>query len=171
MEFNERLNDYIEIINCTAKDLCEISGLSASTISRYRSGERVPEINSEALERLCEAIVILAENKQPNITKKSVIDSFLECDDVSTADREQLRKNFNTLISIMNINVSKLCKYINYDSSTIFRIKSGSRQPAEPVKFAEDVACCVAKEVENDSQITILSELLECSKEELSDSS
>lgn len=119
MKFNERLNDYIEIINCTAKDLCEISGLSASTISRYRSGERVPEINSDALERICEAIVILAENKQPNITKKSVIDSFLECDDVSTADREQLRKNFNTLLSVMNINVSKLCKYINYDSSTI----------------------------------------------------
>lgn len=45
----------------------------------------------------------------------------------------------------MNINVSKLCKYINYDSSTIFRIKSGSRQPAEPVKFAEGVACCVAE--------------------------
>lgn len=171
MEFNERLNDYIEIINCTAKDLCKVSGLSPSTISRYRSGERVPEINSDALERICEAIVILAENKQPNITKKSVIDSFLECDDVSTADREQLRKNFNTLISIMNINVSKLCKYINYDSSTIFRIKSGSRQPAEPVKFAEGVACCVAKEVENDSQIKILSELLECSKEELSDNS
>lgn len=171
MEFNERLNDYIEIINCTAKDLCKVSGLSPSTISRYRSGERVPEINSDALERICEAIVILAENKQPNITKKSVIDSFLECDDVSTADREQLRKNFNTLISIMNINVSKLCKYINYNSSTIFRIKSGSRQPAEPVKFAEGVACCVAKEVENDSQIKILSELLECSEEELSDSS
>lgn len=71
MKFNERLNDYIEIINCTAKDLCEISGLSASTISRYRSGERVPEINSDALERICEAIVILAENKQPNITKIS----------------------------------------------------------------------------------------------------
>lgn len=70
MEFNERLNDYIEIINCTAKDLCKVSGLSPSTISRYRSGERVPEINSEALERLCEAIVILAENKRPNITKK-----------------------------------------------------------------------------------------------------
>lgn len=71
----------------------------------------------------------------------------------------------------MNINVSKLCKYINYDSSTIFRIKNGSRQPAEPVKFAESVASCVAREIEDDSQIKILSELLECSKEELSDNS
>lgn len=171
MKFNERLNDYIESIDCTAKDLCNVSGLSASTISRYRSGERVPEINSEALERLCAAIIILAEKKELDITKKSVIDSFLECDDVSTVDREQLRKNFNTLLSIMNINVSKLCKYINYDSSTIFRIKNGSRQPAEPVKFAEGVANCIAKEIEDDSQIKMLSELLECSKEELSDSS
>ena len=107
MKFNERLNDYIEIINCTAKDLCKVSGLSPSTISRYRSGERVPEINSEALERLCEAIVILAENKQPNITKKSVIDSFLECDDVIPKNTLEWLQDLDGIIKVTSYNVEE----------------------------------------------------------------
>lgn len=49
MKFNEKLNEYINNLPCTAKELCELSGLSAATLSRYRSGERIPEMNSDAL--------------------------------------------------------------------------------------------------------------------------
>ena len=43
MDFNTKLNEYIKTLNCTAKDLSEYSGLSAATISRYRSGSRNPD--------------------------------------------------------------------------------------------------------------------------------
>ena len=39
MDFKKILDDYMKQLDCTAKDLAESSGLSAATISRYRSGE------------------------------------------------------------------------------------------------------------------------------------
>ena len=43
MTFKDKLSEYIEILDCTAKDLSDNSGLSPATISRYtysRSGFR-----------------------------------------------------------------------------------------------------------------------------------
>ncbi len=48
MKFCDRLNEYIETLDCTAKELSELSGISAATVSRYRSGERLPDAESGA---------------------------------------------------------------------------------------------------------------------------
>ena len=40
--FSELLNDYIARLGCSGRELAEASGLSAATVSRYRSGERSP---------------------------------------------------------------------------------------------------------------------------------
>ena len=37
MKFNDLLNKYITEIGCTAKELSEVSGLSAAALSRYRT--------------------------------------------------------------------------------------------------------------------------------------
>ena len=42
MDFQELLNDYIELFSCTAKELADASGLTAVDISRYRSMEKNP---------------------------------------------------------------------------------------------------------------------------------
>ena len=49
MKFCEQLGKYIEQLSCTAKELCELSGISPSTFSRYRSGERIPEIDRKSV--------------------------------------------------------------------------------------------------------------------------
>ena len=51
MEFKDVLNRYMERTGCSARDLAERSGLSTATISRYRSGDRVPEADSRGLRR------------------------------------------------------------------------------------------------------------------------
>ncbi|MGN1202773.1 MAG: helix-turn-helix domain-containing protein, partial [Eubacterium sp.] len=169
MKFNEKLNEYIEILDCTAKDLSEASGLSAATLSRYRSGERVPEMNSDALNQLCTTIAQTAKQKQiKEINDDSVKESFLNCSDIVTIDREQLRQNFNTLISVMNINISKLCRDTNYDVSTVFRFRNGSRQPSDPIKFADSIASYVSKKMDSTSEKAIMAELIGCSENELS---
>lgn len=171
MKLSEKLNEYIEILGCTAKDISSISGLSEATISRYRAGGRVPETGSEAFEQICEAIAMLAEEKQhSDITKASVKDSFLDCIDLITTDKEQLRNNFNTLISVLDINIARLCRHTNYDTSTIFRFRNGSRQPSEPKKFAAAIAGYVSREMDSAGEISILAQLLRCPQEELSDS-
>lgn len=47
MNFSEQLNRYIDLLGCTAKDLSDASGVSPATISRYRTGDRVPAKSSE----------------------------------------------------------------------------------------------------------------------------
>ena len=56
MRFYEQLNQYMKVVNCTAKELCTVSGISAAALSRYRSGERVPDVHSETFEQLCSEI-------------------------------------------------------------------------------------------------------------------
>ena len=53
MRFYEQLNQYMKAVNCTAKELCIVSGISAAALSRYRSGERTLDIHSETFEQLC----------------------------------------------------------------------------------------------------------------------
>lgn len=171
MKFNEKLNEYIEILGCTAKDISGISGLSEATISRYRAGRRVPETDAEAFEQLCKALAVLAAGKQRgDISEDSVKASFLDCTDLITTDRELLRENFNTLISVLDINIARLCRHINYDMSTIFRFRSGQRQPSEPTKFASAVAGYVSREMSGAREVSVLAELMGCTVEELSDS-
>ena len=42
MLFKDQLNIYMKELNCTAKQISEISELSAASLSRYRNGERIP---------------------------------------------------------------------------------------------------------------------------------
>lgn len=172
MNFSEKLNEYMEMLGCTAKDLCDASGLSAATLSRYRSGDRVPERNTEAFGQICGAIALLAQREQrEGITKESVAEGFSECPDIITTDREQFRQNFNTLISVLNMNITQLCHSINYDTSTVFRIRNGSRRPSDPNQFAGAVAGYVSREMRSAPDRVIMAVLFDCSAEELSDTS
>ena len=40
MRFCEQLNEYITRLACRGKELAEAAGLSAPSLSRYRTGER-----------------------------------------------------------------------------------------------------------------------------------
>lgn len=170
MYFKEKLNEYMETISCTAKELGDISGISAATLSRYRSGERVPDMNSDAFSQLCKAIAQLSRKKRGgSCTKESVREEFLKCADVIVANKECLCQNFNTLVTVLNMSVTKLCQYISYDSSTVSRFRNGTRQPSEPVKFATAVSEYVAVWLQGASERNILAELLLCSVQELED--
>ena len=104
MKFYEKLNDYIAQLSCTAKDICQVSGISAASFSRYRNGERVPELGTKHFDGLCCALSKIAVEKNiPGITTDTIKEAFISCDDFVSADKELLRKNFNTLLSALNI--------------------------------------------------------------------
>ena len=169
MRFCEKLNEYMINLDCTAKELCEFSGISPATLSRYRSGERVPEVNSEAFSDLCVAISKIAEKSTAFKTdSKTVMQQFNTCEDFPTADKESLCSNFNTLVTGLDINLSQMCKYINYDVSTVFRFRNGTRKPAEPKKFAVYVASYVSTIVQDEGQKYQLSKIIGCDPNSLS---
>lgn len=170
MKFSEQLNAYIDRLSCTARELCALSGISAASFSRYRSGERVPEPGTKAFDGLCAAIGQMAGQRDlPDITAGAVREAFLACEDVAAADRELLRQNFNTLLAALHINLTRLCKYTNYDASTIFRIRNGTRKPADPGQFAAAIAAFVARELQTPPEITAVAGLIGCEAAEIAD--
>lgn len=170
MKFFEKLNEYMEGMNCTAKELSNASGLSPATISRYKNGERIPEIDSEALGQLCEGLAELSKSSVGSELSKSEIErSFYTCPDIIATDKEQFRHKLNILISVLNINIAKLCQYTNYEMSAFFRIRNGSRKASEPVKLAADISGYVSRECGEEKDRQALSELFGCPADELSD--
>lgn len=170
MKFCEQLGEYIEQLSCTAKELCELSGISPSTFSRYRSGERIPEIDTEAFDGLCDALAAVAEEKGcDDMTRQAIRRAFLDCEDFISADRESLRQNFNTLISALDINIKRMCKEINYDVSTVFRIRNGTRKPADPERFAAAIAGFTARELRTPKEISAVAQLVGHNERDIED--
>ena len=168
MDFKKLLDDYMKQLDCTAKDLAEKSGLSAATISRYRSGDRTPEDGSENFARLINGIVSIAESKGiPDISEQSVSDSFSPYVR-NSVDIAHFQKNFHTLLTVVPINISDLARFLNFDPSYISRIRNGQRQPANPAEFARKISAFVAKHCQTEEQKAVISSLLHCPMEELS---
>lgn len=168
MKFCEQLNRYLEELDCTAKELGEAAGLSDATVSRYRTGERVPELNSAAFKQLCSGLAILA--RQHGLTENApeqIAAQFKNCTDLQVTDKLRLCESFNLLVLTLNLNISRLCRFINYDTSTVFRIRNGTRRPADPVRFASDVAQYIAQEPLAEAEIAALAELTASPAEKL----
>ena len=168
MNFKKLLDDYMKQLDCTAKDLAENSGLSAATISRYRSGDRIPEDGTENFDRLINGIVSIAESKKiPDITVQSVSEAFSPYVR-NNVDIAHLQKNFHTLLTAVPMNISDLARFLNFDPSYISRIRNGQRQPANPTEFARKISIFVTKHFQTAEQKAIISSLINCPVEELS---
>lgn len=172
MKFHEQLNAYLQQLDCMAKEVSELSGISTATLSRYRTGSRIPDTESDAFENLCSAIAELAEQKQfSDITAESVREQFMQASDLRLRDTNRLLENFDLLLATLDVSISKLCRHINYDASTVFRFRNGSRRPSDPEKFASSVAEYVAREWDSARDRAVLAHLLGCTEEELAESS
>ena len=170
MNFQRKLKEYMELLSCTAKELCDLSGVSAATFSRYAGGKRVPEPGTKAFEGLCAAIAQIAAQKGiPDVAASSVKEAFMACDDFVAADKELLRQNFNTLLSAFNVNLTLLCQYTNYDASTIFRIRNGTRKPGDAGQFASAVASFVARKMQTPPELAAVAELIGCDPDTIAD--
>ena len=67
MLFKDQLNIYMKELNCTAKQISEISELSAASLSRYRNGERIPETKSNTLNSIAKALAHLSSTTPAHV--------------------------------------------------------------------------------------------------------
>ena len=168
--FKDILNQYIDALGCTASQLSRYSGISGATISRYRSGERIPSPDSQHFELLCQAISQLAvENGQSDLTFQKIADSFSTAADMNPQLENRFSRNFHALLSSLSISVSDLARALNYDSSYISRIRNGQRTPSDPRLFAEGTAHFVVKRYPEASHRTMVARLTGCDPQELMD--
>ena len=145
MSFSETLDKYIALVNCSAKELSERSGLSAATISRYRTGDRCPASGGSSVRRLALALAALAERSGEKLTADAVLAELEKALAENVVDDAQLVENLNCLITVLRISMTELSKSLSFDASYLSRIRSGQRRPSDSEAFAEGVARYVAR--------------------------
>ena len=171
MTFCEQLNTYIKQIGCSSKELVNASGLSTSVISRYRRGDRIPNIRGKQLEQLVDGLYKLSNSNKLNITKDEIYSKLSgSLNDVSIG-LEQLSKNFNELIATLNINLSELSRFSSYDASLLSKIRTGNKTPSKPKIFIENVCSFVVKKYESEDDKKALAILIGCNLKDLKDNS
>lgn len=167
MTFNEQLNEYLRQLECSPKDLVITSGLTTSAISRYRRGDRTPTLKSKQLDQLADGLYKLSVMKKINTTKEEIYITLSDTLNDISIDFEQLSKNFNELITTLNINMSELSRLTSYDASLLSKIRTGNRNPTHPKDFATDVCNFIVKKCKSDDDKKAVALLINSTLEEL----
>ena len=147
MKFNELLNKYLEEFNCSSKTLSELTNISPAVISRYRSGQRTPAIDSKQLKSIINAIKQISENKYK---EEDIEKEFKNVFQKTEFNYESFSKNLNELINTLKINIKDMSKYTLCDASSISRMRYGKIKPSEPVEFANKIASYVTNKCTNE---------------------
>lgn len=158
MKFSDLLNKYLEEFNCSSKKLSELTNISPSVISRYRSGQRTPEADSIQVETIINVLFELSDKKyQKEDIKNSIINSLRK----DSFNYENFSKNLNDLINLLKINLKDMSKYTLYDSSHISRIRYGKTKPSEPIEFSKKTINYIINKYNSEEDIKKLSNLLD----------
>lgn len=159
--FCERLNKYMDMLGCSGKEFAEYSGISEATVSRYKSGVRIPRSDSEDMKKLCRGISLAASAKGfDTIVYKNILQELSALAEAEEFDFESLREKFSMLCNVFSVNIADMSKILKYDPSYISRIRNGKRKPAKPQKFAFDTAVYFSGYYNSDSDKKIMSEIL-----------
>ncbi len=171
MNFCEQLNKYIQQLECSSKELVVASGLSSTVISRYRNGERTPNIRSKQLEQLVDGLYNISQNKNINLTRNEIYNALSSTLNDIAIDYEQLSRNFRNILLNLNINIADLSRAIGYDASLLSKIRSGSRNPSKPQDFIEAVCNFIVTKYKSEDDKKSISLLIGCSLKDLDDRS
>ena len=167
MTFSKQLNKYIEQLNCSSQDLVTASGLSSTVISRYRKGERSPSLKSKHLDQLVNGLYTISCTKNIGLDKEDIYNTLSNSLNDINIEFEQLSKNFNSIISALDINIADLARFIGYDASFLSRIRNGNRKPAKPQDFIESVCNFVVTKYSSSDNKNTIAILLSCDPNEL----
>lgn len=177
MTFSQQLNNFISILNCTAKELSDRAGLTPATLSRYCSGKRIPSADSIEIDKITNGICSIAssissisDNKQlQKLCDYSYVKNCLTSSISSNVDSSLIINNFNTLINSLDINLNKLAKYLGYDSSFLYRIKTGQRKPGDTNSFVNNTCQYIVTNYNDSDSLASIAAIIGCTPSELSD--
>lgn len=146
MDFADVLKRYLNKTKCTAKELSAASGIAASALSRYRSGQRIPE--PKQVEKLICGFVQLAKEKAPELEEAAIRSDFSAYREKPTFDYPVIINHLNIAIEALDVSVSGLSRALRFDPSFLSRIRTGQRKPADLEKFLMETARYIARTTE-----------------------
>ena len=167
MDFSKQLNEYINQLGCSSKELAEASDLSPTVISRYRNGERTPNIRSKQLEALTTGLHQMFLNKNINVDKDTIYNTLSSSLNDINIDLEQLVKNFNELVSVLKISMAELSRKTSFDASFLSRLRTGNMLPSKPQIFIDEACDFVVNKYNTPSQLKAIASLTNSNIEDL----
>jgi len=165
--FKDVLNNYLNELKISSKELSLKSNISESVISRYRRGSRVP--NEEQILKLATAIYNISIVQNIDMyTKEIITETLLNSITKDDFDYDNFSGNLNELINILKININEMSRYITFDSSHISRIRYGKAKPSDPIEFSNKICNYIVTKYSTDSKLKLLS-ILNCTNKDIED--
>ena len=159
MKIAEKMEQYLSLLGCTSQMLSEVSGVSPATISRYCSGSHTPKQGSKTLEKLAKGIAQLSRGTHPELTAERVLHELQECCTPQADTGRLLAENFNILVNRLNINLTALSEFSNFNLSYLYRIRSGERKPRKSDDLRDSICKFTARYHNSETEKMILSRL------------
>ena len=163
MSFASTLNAYCNAVNCTNSELAAESGVSHSSLSRYRRGERTPKTGSAIVRQLAFGIASLStkgDSRAP--LEASEVKRTLEAELNAT---RMVGMDFNMrldmIMHLTGLSNATIAHYVDVDPSYVSRIRRGQRIPADIQQFSAIVSHLAARTCIDGGMLDELGELIE----------
>lgn len=145
--FARVLNDYCNGFSCSNKELAELCGISASSLSRYRRGERVPDPEGDAVRKIAQGLATLTvtDPGQPKLDEKSIRTLLVSSIESSRPNVYTFRSRLDDLMRGLSITNAEMARHTHVDPSFLSRIRNGQRFPAEPETYARSFSTLIAR--------------------------
>lgn len=170
MKFSEELNNYLQLLNCSAQDLSNKTGLSPTLISRYLNDKRTPRLGSDYFKKIVDGIYEISISNNIELNKTNIYDVLNKSLSFTDINFDDFVANFNLLLVELNINISDIAKFVGYDTSFISKVRSKNRKPSDLADFSKKIACYVVQNYQNAEQKAVISTIVNCSLEDLDNS-
>ena len=167
MNFSEILNNYLNILNCSAQDLANSSNLSPTLVSRYLNNKRTPRQKSEYLNKLVDGIYNLSIKNNLNLNKEEILEELNRSIIVESIDFDDFVDNFNCLIVELKINISDIANYVGYDTSFISKVRNKKRKPSDLNDFSQKIVDFIEEKYNTNESIEIISSITNCTSKDL----
>lgn len=168
MLFYEQLNQYMEKLACTGKELAQQSDVSETVISRYRKGERAPSAQSVQLQKLSDGLAAIARERGiPDMDSSKIFDVFCNTLEPQKEEILFLNENLDFLLGELGVNVSKMAAAIHYDASYISKIRTGKRTPSNPRTLVKDISSYIVSRFSDEKSRKDVADIIGCREEEL----
>lgn len=172
MNFEKELENYIKLLDCSIKDICDVSEISYSLVNRYINGKRKPKEYGKNFNNLVNGLYQIAIKKNINLSKDSIYNKLeiALIGNTSKTDFDLFIDNFNTLQDELSITTVELSRAIGYDSSFISRIKNKERKPSDIHSFLDKIISYIVIYIyQHESKKDNVLTLLNCDKNVLED--
>ena len=162
MKFHELLNQYMTTLHCTGNELSARCGLSASVISRYRSGEREPQSDSDSLAALANALADLAkEQGMDQLSAANILSAFQNALLSKSKEYDLFLYHFNLLYDKAHLNMKDIATFTNFDPSSLYRIKSGERRTTDLPSLCDKLTKYVISTHTSEEKKEMIADLME----------